>query len=160
MCTVVSGSMSTVTTAVTQAEADTPTLQVGPRRASAPQALDRPHQVILARVGVDHGRHQAAMPGEALREADVLGQRVEIGHRRVAKHMEGHAPHIEAEGADFRCEKRLVEEARRLNTAGKMLAPIIDDARLMDVSALRRIRLLFEDFPKNHCLVLVAQPDS
>jgi type II secretory pathway predicted ATPase ExeA len=40
-----------------------------------------------------------------------------------------------------------------------MLAPIIDDAHLMDVSALRRIRLLFEDFPKNHCLVLVAQPE-
>lgn len=66
---------------------------------------------------------------------------------------------IEAEGADFRCEKRLIEEARRLNAAGKMLAPIIDDAHLMDVSALRRIRLLFEDFPKNHCLVLVAQPE-
>ena len=66
---------------------------------------------------------------------------------------------IEADGADFRCEKRLIEEARRLNSAGKMLAPIIDDAHLMEVSALRRIRLLFEDFPKNHCLVLVAQPE-
>ena len=59
----------------------------------------------------------------------------------------------------MRCERRLIEEARRLNAAGKMLAPIIDDAHLMDVSALRRIRLLFEDFPKNHCLVLVAQPE-
>lgn len=29
----------------------------------------------------------------------------------------------------------------------------------MDVSALRKIRLLFEDFSKNHCLVLVAQPE-
>jgi type II secretory pathway predicted ATPase ExeA len=66
---------------------------------------------------------------------------------------------IETEGVDYRCERRLIEEARRLNTAGKMLAPIIDDAHLMEVSALRRIRLLFEDFPKNHCLVLVAQPE-
>ncbi|HKY35209.1 MAG TPA: hypothetical protein VJN18_04665 [Polyangiaceae bacterium] len=66
---------------------------------------------------------------------------------------------IETEGIDVRCERRLIEEARRLNAAGKMLAPIIDDAHLMDVSALRRIRLLFEDFPKNHCLVLVAQPE-
>jgi len=24
---------------------------------------------------------------------------------------------------------------------------------------LRRLRLLLEDFPKNHCLVLVAQPE-
>lgn len=67
--------------------------------------------------------------------------------------------HIETDGANFRCEQRLIEEARRLNSAGKMLAPIIDDAHLMDVPALRRIRLLFEDFPKNHCLVLVAQSE-
>ena len=66
---------------------------------------------------------------------------------------------IEADGIDVRCERRLIEEARRLNSAGKMLAPIVDDAHLMDVSALRKIRLLFEDFPKNHCLVLVAQPE-
>jgi MSHA biogenesis protein MshM len=66
---------------------------------------------------------------------------------------------IETDGADFRCEARLIVEARRLNGAGKMLAPIIDDAHLMEVQALRRIRLLFEDFPKNHCLVLVAQPE-
>ncbi|MFZ5895123.1 MAG: ExeA family protein [Myxococcota bacterium] len=66
---------------------------------------------------------------------------------------------IEAEGHDVRCERRLIAEARRLHTAGKMLAPIIDDAHLMSVAALRKIRLLFEDFPKNHCLVLVAQPE-
>jgi len=58
-----------------------------------------------------------------------------------------------------RCERRLIAEARRLNTAGKMLAPIIDDAHLMDVTTLRKIRLLFEDFPKNTCLVLVAQTE-
>jgi len=29
-----------------------------------------------------------------------------------------------------------------------MLAPIIDDAHLMEVDALRRLRLVFEDFPK------------
>jgi MSHA biogenesis protein MshM len=40
-----------------------------------------------------------------------------------------------------------------------MLAPIIDDAHLIDVRDLRRLRLLFEDFPKNHNLVLVAQPE-
>jgi len=40
-----------------------------------------------------------------------------------------------------------------------MLAPIIDDAHLMDVTALRKIRLLFEDFPRNHCLILIAQPE-
>jgi MSHA biogenesis protein MshM len=66
---------------------------------------------------------------------------------------------IETAGRDHRCEKRLIEEAHRINHAGKMLAPIIDDAHLIDVRDLRRLRLLFEDFPKNHNLVLVAQPE-
>ena len=39
-----------------------------------------------------------------------------------------------------------------------MLVPIIDDAHLMDVECLRKLRLLFEDFPKNHNLILFAQP--
>ena len=66
---------------------------------------------------------------------------------------------IDVDGRDYRCEKRLIEEAHRINHAGKMLAPIIDDAHLIDVRDLRRLRLLFEDFPKNHNLVLVAQPE-
>jgi hypothetical protein len=65
---------------------------------------------------------------------------------------------IDTEGRDFRCERRL-EEAQRINHAGKMLVPIIDDAHLMGVDSLRRLRLLFEDFPKNHNLVLIAQPE-
>lgn len=66
---------------------------------------------------------------------------------------------IDTDGHDFRCEARLIEEARRLNNIGKMLAPVIDDAHLMEISALRRVRLLFEDFPKNHNLILIAQPE-
>lgn len=65
---------------------------------------------------------------------------------------------IDTEGVDFRCEKRLIEEAHKINHAGKMLAPVIDDAHLIDVHDLRRLRLLFEDFPKNHNLILIAQP--
>jgi type II secretory pathway predicted ATPase ExeA len=65
---------------------------------------------------------------------------------------------IDTEGLDFSCERRLIEEAQRVNHAGKMLVPIIDDAHLMSIDALRRLRLLFEDFPKNHNLVLIAQP--
>ena len=65
---------------------------------------------------------------------------------------------IDAEGYSDRCENRLIEEAQRVNHLGKMLVPIIDDAHLMAIDALRRLRLLFEDFPKNHNLVLIAQP--
>lgn len=60
-------------------------------------------------------------------------------------------------GENFKLEQRLIEEAHRINQLGKMLVPIIDDAHLMEVDTLRRIRLLLEDFPKNHNLVLISQ---
>lgn len=65
---------------------------------------------------------------------------------------------IEDHGNDFTSEKRLLEEAYRLNQQGKMLAPIIDDAHLLEIQGLRKLRLLFEDFPKNHNLILIGQP--
>lgn len=65
---------------------------------------------------------------------------------------------IDDAGGTFNCEKRLIDEAQRLNRQGKMIVPIIDDAHLMDIQCLRKLRLLFEDFPKNHNLVLIAQP--
>ena len=65
---------------------------------------------------------------------------------------------IEINGRDTRREKMLIEAAWQINRDGKMLVPIIDDAHLMDVVNLRKLRLLFEDFPKNHNLVLIAQP--
>ncbi len=40
-----------------------------------------------------------------------------------------------------------------------MIAPIIDDAHLMGIDCLRKLRLLLEDFPKNHNLILFAQPE-
>ncbi len=41
---------------------------------------------------------------------------------------------------------------------GKMLVPIIDDAHLMPADCLRKLRLLCEDFPRSHNLVLIGQP--
>lgn len=66
---------------------------------------------------------------------------------------------IEPEGLAHSCEKSLIAEADKINKRGQMLAPIIDDAHLMEVDALRRLRLVFEDFPKNHNLILIAQPE-
>jgi type II secretory pathway predicted ATPase ExeA len=65
---------------------------------------------------------------------------------------------VEAKARDTHREKALIEVAFKLNTEGKRLMPIIDDAHLMELGALRKLRLLFEDFPRNHCLLLVAQP--
>lgn len=65
---------------------------------------------------------------------------------------------IEYEGSDFKCEKRLIEEAFNLNRQGKSLVTIIDDSHLMEMNTLRKLRLLFEDFPKNHNVILIGQP--
>jgi len=41
----------------------------------------------------------------------------------------------------------------------KKLYILIDEAHLMEVSVLRKLRLLFDQFPKNHNLVLFGQPE-
>jgi MSHA biogenesis protein MshM len=65
---------------------------------------------------------------------------------------------IEFESSAFKCERRLIEQAFSLNHAGKCLTTILDDAHLMEMDNLRKLRLLFEDFPKNHNLILIGQP--
>jgi MSHA biogenesis protein MshM len=66
---------------------------------------------------------------------------------------------VEFDGSPFKCEKRLIEQAFNLNTQGKALIIVIDDAHLMAMDTLRRIRLLLEDFPKKHNLILAGQVD-
>src|SRR5271168_3217443 len=65
---------------------------------------------------------------------------------------------IEFESNAFQCERRRIEQAFSLNRSGKCLTTILDDAHLMDLANLRKLRLLFEDFPKNHNLVLLGRP--
>lgn len=66
---------------------------------------------------------------------------------------------VDFESNAFKCERRLIEQAFALNHAGKCLTTILDDAHLMDLANLRKLRLLFEDFPKNHNLVLLGRPN-
>lgn len=66
---------------------------------------------------------------------------------------------VDFEGGDFKCEKKLIEQAFKLNHLHKMIVPAIDDAHLLDITTLRKLRLLLEEFPKNHNLILLGQPD-
>lgn len=70
-----------------------------------------------------------------------------------------HAMNVDFLGTHFACEKRLIEEAYNLKRTGNRLVMIIDDAHLMEMQTLRRIRLLLEDFPKNYNLILAGQPE-
>lgn len=64
---------------------------------------------------------------------------------------------LDFNGGDVKCEKALIQEAQRIHHLGKMIAILIDDAHLMDMQALRKLRLLLAEFPKNHNLILFSQ---
>lgn len=66
---------------------------------------------------------------------------------------------VDYAGNHFKCEKRLIEEAFNIKRDGKVLITIIDEAHLLEMETLRKIRLVFEDFPRNHNLILVGQSE-
>ena len=66
---------------------------------------------------------------------------------------------IEFAGGDFKVERQLIDQAFTLHRTGKLLAVLIDDAHLMPMDCLRRLRLLFEEFPRNHNVVLFSQAE-
>lgn len=69
-----------------------------------------------------------------------------------------HAFNMEFDGDGCKCEQRLIGEAFSSNRINMRLVTILDDAHLMEIATLRKLRLLFEEFPKNHNLILVGQP--
>lgn len=56
-------------------------------------------------------------------------------------------------------EKELVQAAYRHVQAQKTLYIVIDEAHLLDIGILRKLRLLFERFPKKHNLVLLGHTE-
>ena len=62
-------------------------------------------------------------------------------------------------GKSKQMEKALIQEAHRINTQGRKLITIIDEAHLLDLDVLRKLRLLFDEFPKNHNIILFAQSE-
>ncbi|MBD8528301.1 ExeA family protein [Pseudomarimonas arenosa] len=56
-------------------------------------------------------------------------------------------------------ESALIQTAYAHVRERKTLYLVIDEAHLLDIGVLRKLRLLFERFPKKHLLVLLGQPD-
>jgi type II secretory pathway predicted ATPase ExeA len=56
-------------------------------------------------------------------------------------------------------EKELIKTAYNHIRERKTLYTLIDEAHLLDMTVLRKLRLLFDRFPKNHNLVLFGQRD-
>jgi type II secretory pathway predicted ATPase ExeA len=60
---------------------------------------------------------------------------------------------------DKALEKALIQAAFGYIRDRKTLYTLIDEAHLLDMTALRKLRLLFDQFPKKHNLVLFGQQD-
>jgi MSHA biogenesis protein MshM len=56
-------------------------------------------------------------------------------------------------------EKALIENAFNHIRERKTLYVVIDEAHLLDMHVLRKLRLLFERFPKKHNVILIGQRD-
>lgn len=56
-------------------------------------------------------------------------------------------------------ETQLIQTAYACTRERKTLCVVIDEAHLLDIAALRKLRLLFERYPKNHLLMLFGQPE-
>ena len=56
-------------------------------------------------------------------------------------------------------EKDLIHQAIAQIRERKTLYILIDEAHLLELATLRKLRLLFERFPKNHNLILFGQPE-
>lgn len=69
------------------------------------------------------------------------------------------ADSMQLQAATKDLERELVQAAFRHVQAHKTLYIVIDDAHLLEISILRKLRLLFERFPVKHNLVLLGQPE-
>ena len=56
-------------------------------------------------------------------------------------------------------EKELIHAAYRHVQSQKTLYTVIDEAHLLEMTILRKLRLLFDRFPKKHNLVLLGHPE-
>lgn len=63
------------------------------------------------------------------------------------------------ESTEKALEKDLIDAAFTHVRERKTLYILVDEAHLLELSVLRKLRLLFERFPKNHNLILFGQPE-
>lgn len=77
-------------------------------------------------------------------------------YRQIAWQL---AESFKLETTEKTIEKDLIQAAFQQVQERKTLYILIDESHLLDLSVLRKLRLLFERFPKNHNLVLFGQPE-
>ncbi|WP_444997559.1 ExeA family protein [Aliikangiella sp. IMCC44359] len=69
------------------------------------------------------------------------------------------AESFKIEPSEKQLEKELIQTAFHHARDRKTVFTVIDEAHLLDMSVLKKLRLLFDRFPKNHNLILLGQRD-
>jgi type II secretory pathway predicted ATPase ExeA len=93
---------------------------------------------------------------DSTRECTVIScSRTLHTYRQIAWQL---AEAFKLDSADKTIEKDLIHAAFEQVKARKTLYILIDEAHLLEIGVLRKLRLLFERFPKNHNLILFGQP--
>lgn len=77
-------------------------------------------------------------------------------YRQIAWQL---AESFKLETQEKNLESDLIQTAFQQVRERKTLYILIDEAHLLELSVLRKLRLLFERFPKNHNLILFGQPE-
>ena len=68
------------------------------------------------------------------------------------------AESMQIESSPRKLEKDIIQTVFKHARENKILYTLIDEAHLLDLENLRKLRLLFDQFPKKHNLVLFGQP--
>ena len=69
------------------------------------------------------------------------------------------AESLELEVGQRKIENEIIQMVHEDSRSNKSIVTIIDEAHLLDPESLRKLRLLFDKFPRRHNLVLMGQPD-
>lgn len=144
-----------------------------PFNRDVPTLLTRQQEILdIIKIHAQHGGFSVIVgqPGVGktiLREAlQQLGQDKEVEvicfsqtmhtYTKILKQL---AESFKIDVPDKGLEKELIQVAHRYVRERKTLYTLIDEAHLLDMQSLRKLRLLFDRFPKKHNLVLFGQAD-
>lgn len=113
--------------------------------------------VIIGQPGV--GKSVIRQQLEALRGRSTLVASMTQTLHTYLPMLKQLALSVELEAKHSRLEETLIKLMYQQAQQQKTLYTLIDEAHLLDMTVLRKLRLLFDRFPKKHNLILLGQDD-
>lgn len=141
-------------------------------RADAPLLAQQTIAVDMIRIHAQHGGFSVIVGAPGVGKSAIRAHLEQWGKQRdtvvasFTQTMHSYRPVLRqlAESLQLAApanalEKELIKAAWHHAQAHKTLYTVIDEAHLLDIDILRKLRLLFERFPAKHNLVLLGHPE-